>query len=329
MTMGGLDPGLDAAGNYRTFARECAGRCPPYQALAGAVAEDGLVLGFLGALPEEKRQPNLLFAASRYLLGVPPDIAALRGLVRRDGDGLAAVMLARRTQTNEPARCATLLPALAALPQPLALIEVGASAGLTMLPDRYSYDYSSGPGGRRVDGTDPAAPLLRCAVTGPAPVPARVPAVAWRAGLDLSPLDVTDPDDVRWLHCLVWPGEGDRDQRLAAAIAAARRDPPPLHRGDLRTGLPALAARAPAGARLVVYHSAVLAYLPAPDRRQFAGTVRGLGAAWLSNEAPGVVEGLHGPGRGGMPFLLGRDGRVPLAYADGHGSWLHWIAGAG
>ena len=231
MAMGGLDPGLDTAENYRAFARECADRCPPYQALADAVAEDGLVLGFLGALPQQKRQPNLLFAAARYLLGAPADITALRRLVRRDGDRLAAVMAARRTQTNEPARCATLLPALAALPQPLALIEVGASAGLTLLPDRYSYEYSSAQGSRRVDGTDPAAPLLRCAVTGPVPVPARVPAVAWRAGLDLSPLDVSDPGDVRWLHCLVWPGESDRARRLddragtliAAVMAGGRR----------------------------------------------------------------------------------------------------------
>ena len=44
-------------------------------------------------------------------------------------------MRARRTQTNEPARCAVLLPALAQLPEPLALVDVGASAGLTMLFD--------------------------------------------------------------------------------------------------------------------------------------------------------------------------------------------------
>ena len=55
----------------------------------------------------------------------------------------------------------------------------------------------------------------------------------WRAGIDLNPLDVADPDDVHWLSCLVWPGEGDRAERLAAAIELARQDPPPLVRGDL------------------------------------------------------------------------------------------------
>ena len=51
---------------------------------------------------------------------------------------------------------------------------------------------------------------------GPVPLPGRVPDVAWRAGLDLNPLDVTSADDVRWLQCLLWPGETGRQERLAA-----------------------------------------------------------------------------------------------------------------
>jgi hypothetical protein len=327
MAMGGLDPRRNTAENYRAFSREARGRSPAYESLAGSVAEDDLVLGFLASLPARKRQPNLLFAAARYVLGAPPGLGTLRTLVREHEGELARVMLARVTQTNEPARCATLLPAIAALPGPLALIEVGASAGLTLLFDRYSYDYD----GRVIAGRDPDAPTLRCAVHGPAPLPARVPAIAWRAGLDLNPLDVTRDDDVRWLSCLLWPGEGDREARLAAAIASARRDPPPVYRGDLRTDLPALAARAPSEATLVVFHSAVLAYVAAEDRERFAQTVRTLPAVWLSNEAPGVVSGLPS----GLPsagvregtFVLGEGGRMPLALTDGHGTWLHWLDG--
>src|SRR5258707_5661356 len=121
-------------------------------------------------------------------------------------------MLARGTKPNEPARCAVLLPVLAQLPQPLALLDAGASAGLTLLIDRYSYGYA----GHHLAGSDPDAPTLRCQARGRVPLPPRVPEIAWRAGLDLSPLDVTSNDDVRWLSCLVWPGEGDREQRLAA-----------------------------------------------------------------------------------------------------------------
>jgi hypothetical protein len=327
VAMGGHDPALDIAGNYRTFAAEARGRSPQYEALAYAVAGDGGLLRFLESLPKPKRQPNLLFAAASYLLGEAPDISSLRGLLDRRGTDLAAVMLHRRTQTNEPARCATLLPALAQLPPPLALIEGGASAGLTLLPDRYSYDFA----GHRVAGLDPAAPTMSCAVHGPAPLPSQPPEIAWRAGLDLNPLDVTSDDDVRWLSCLVWPGEGDRAGRLAAAIATARRDPPAVHRGDLLADLPALAAQAPADATLVVFHSAVLAYVPAADRPRFASTVAGIGAAWLSNEGPGVVadvpltDAQFREARENAAFVLARDGRTPLALADGHGAWLHWL----
>ena len=127
--MHGHDPGLDAAENYRAFAEDARGRSPLYESLSRAVAGDEAILGFLAALPPEKRQPNLLFAAARYLRGEPASLDRIRDLVSQDPDVLAGVMLARRTQTNEAARCATLLPALA--PRPLALIEVGASAGLT------------------------------------------------------------------------------------------------------------------------------------------------------------------------------------------------------
>jgi hypothetical protein len=322
MAMHGHDLTASTAENYLAFAGEARGRSPAYEALAAAVAGDAAILGFLGGLPAEKRQPNLLFAAVRYLVSGTPDIAALRNLVRRNGDDLASVMLARRTQTNEPARCATLLPALALLPPPLALIEVGASAGLTLLPDRYSYDYA----GHRITGTDPGAPVLSCVPHGPVPLPQQPPEVVWRAGLDLAPLDVTSDDDVRWLTCLVWPGEGDREQRLAAAIATARRDPPPIHRGDLLTDLPALAARAPAGATVVVYHSAVLAYVAPQDRPRFARAVAGLRAVWLSNEGPRVLPGVDLPAYTGWPFVLVRDGRTPVAFTEPHGNWVRWIA---
>jgi hypothetical protein len=319
--MHGHDPAVSAAENYRAFAQDAHGRSPAYESLAASVADDTAVLRFLGSLPPQKRQPNLLFAAARYLLGAPADITRLRALVRQNRAELTGVMMARRTQTNEPARCATLLPALAQLPPPLALIEVGASAGLTLLIDRYSYDYA----GHRIAGQDPHAPTLRCTPRGPVPLPDRLPVITWRAGLDLSPLDVTDDDDVRWLSCLVWPGEGDRKQRLAAAIAAARRYPPVIHRGDLLTDLPQLAAQAPAEATLVVYHSAVLAYVTPAGRQRFAGTVRGLPAVWLSNEGPTVLPGIPVPAHKGAPFVLARDGRTPLALTDGHGTWLQWL----
>lgn len=319
--MTGHDREVTTAENYRRFARsEAAGRSPAYERLAEAVADDEKILGFLARLPAAERQPNLLFAAARQLLGRPAGPDSLHRLVGRRGGELAAVISERRTQTNEAARCAVLLPALALLPGPLALIEVGAAAGLTLLVDFYSYDY----GGRKVSGLDPDAPVMSCRPIGAVPVPDAVPEVAWRAGLDLNPLDPSDPADVEWLSCLVWPGEEGRAERLVAAAATARRHRVEVHRGDLLFDLDDLAAKAPGGATLVVYHSAVLAYLDEVERRAFAEALRAMGAVWLANEAPGVVPDSPTPdGRHG--FLLVKDGTELLARSDPHGAWVEWL----
>jgi hypothetical protein len=103
-------------------------------------------LQFLATLPAAKQQPNLLFAAVRFVCGTPHGWQDFRRLLHDHRNQIAAVMLARSTQTNEPARCATLLPFLASLPEPPALIELGASAGLCLIPGRYAYDY----GGHRI-----------------------------------------------------------------------------------------------------------------------------------------------------------------------------------
>jgi hypothetical protein len=147
--------------------------------------------------------------------------------------------------------------------------------------------------------------------------------VAWRAGLDLHPVDADDPDQAAWLDALVWPGADDRRARLHAALDVAWADPPRVVAGDLRTDLLALAAQAPYDATLVIFHSAVLAYLDPPDRSAFAGAVRGLDATWISNESPavsadlGIASSAERPGA----FLIAVDA-VAQAWSHGHGNWV-------
>ena len=135
---------------------------------------------------------------------------------------------------------------------------------------------------------------------------------------------MTVDDDVRWLTCLVWPDEEDRAERLAAAIASARRAPPPVIRGDLLTDLPAVVARAPADATVVVYHSSVLWYLTPPQRQQFARTVGDLDVTWLTSQAPGSCPAP--PARPGRGDHRARPRRPPLALADSHGTRLQWLS---
>jgi hypothetical protein len=175
---------------YAEFAaREARGLSPTYERLSVAVSGDGEMLSLLGTLPPAKRQPNLLFGVVRFLGGPVDDPTAFHDYAVANWPTIEAEMRNRATQTNEAGRCALLLPVLAALPQPLALLDVGASAGLCLYPDRYSYRYGDQQIGAGV-------PILDCAATGMVQ-PAGLPTVVWRAGLDLNPLDVTDPADLR------------------------------------------------------------------------------------------------------------------------------------
>jgi hypothetical protein len=315
------------AARYRRFAAvEAQGRSPLYEALSFGVAADAWTLDFLATLPEPKQQPNLLFAALRRACGTPRDWPAFRSLLREHADTVRQTMLVRRTQTNEAGRCAALLPVLARLPQPLALLEVGAAAGLCLLPDRYGYDY----GDRRLAPPSADAPVFPCRIDPATPLPAAAPNVVWRLGLDLHPLDVADASDCAWLEALVWPEQSDRLHRLRAALAVARRDPPRIVPGDLLADLAACARQAPGDATLVVFHTAVLAYVAdAAAREAFGQAVRRLGAVWVSNEFPGVFPLIKQPLSHSGPrgaFLLSVDG-VPVAWTDSHGGWIEWIDG--
>jgi hypothetical protein len=321
-----IGAGTATADRYRDMAeQDFRGVSPEYERIALAVAGDRGLLDRLDALPPAKRQPNLLLASVRYLGGPVSSYEDFARFVRDRWDDVAGTMLARRTQTNEPRRCATLLPALAMLPQPLALLEVGASAGLCLYPDRMRYRYMDDRGGEHIVGDGPLE--LSCAVSRAVPIPSTVPHVAWRRGLDLEPLNLRDDDAVRWLEALVWPGEGDRLEVLRAAVEMLRAEPPPVIRGDLISDLLSAAEDAPPDATLVVYHSAVLAYLDDAGRRGFreelAALRRGRSVVWLANEAPGVVVDVAPAGRG-RAFVLAED-EVPLAFASGHGDWLEWF----
>ncbi|BAL89310.1 hypothetical protein AMIS_40900 [Actinoplanes missouriensis 431] len=303
---------------YAEFAaREARGVSPAYDRLATAVAADPEILELLGTVPPAKRQPNLLFAVVRRLGGPVGDPAAFHDYAVAHWPAIRTGLLTRATQTNEIGRCALLLPILAALPQPLALLEVGASAGLNLYPDRYGYDYD----GHRIGADEP---VLTCALTG-TPAPRRLPEIAWRAGLDRNPLTITDPDDRAWLEALIWPEHHERRDRLHQAAALAAQ--PPLTRGDLVDDLPALAAQAPRDATLVVFHTSVLYQVPPPRRERFAALVRDLPGHWISVEAPGVIPlgQLPAPPDGALHNVVALDGAAK-GWARPHGQALTWFA---
>lgn len=320
----------ETSARYTRFADyEVRGRSPLYEQIARGVAADRDVIAFLLTLPAHKRQPNLLLAAVRHLFGTQADWAGFRATLLGHSDAVGALMRARSTQTNEPARCATLLPILARLSQPLALIEVGASAGLCLLPDYYGYDYAS----RRIRPAGATEfPIFACAINAATPIPPAMPTIAWRAGLDLNPLDAANPSHVAWLEALVWPEQTSRLANLRRALRIAAVHRPRVVKGDLLgDDLERLCAQAPLDATLVIFHTAVLAYVG--DRalsEAFAARAMRLCRCWISNEYPGVFLDAASRARMGGPpghLLLSVNG-AHVAWSEPHGASLEWIADA-
>ena len=336
------------AEQYADFA-SYAGDSPCFADWAARVAEDGELQEWIAQLPPIKQQPNLVFAAARWHgVPAPGPYEGFRDALLNDDGTIVARITARSTQTNEVGRLATLAPVFARTAaetsRPLSIIEAGASAGLCLYPDRYTYRYLTGPDRTPIDWTPSdgtpadttpttARPVLTCRVKGAFAVPQNGFEVAWRGGIDLSPLDVRDDDEMAWLANLVWPEQHERRARLETAAEIARPEPPHLVAGDILTALPELVAEAAQYGQVVVFHSAVVAYLEPEDRERFAdlmtGLVRDGACRWVSNEGAGVLPRITATGPdvpdGHPTFVLGLDGQE-VAWTHGHGRSLTWHA---
>ena len=291
--MTGAAPDLDdVARQYRGFAVSTRDQSPCYEGWAIAVADDPEVLTWLAALPRSEQQPALVFAAARWHgVAAPGPYTGLRNALLRD-ESLLQTIRTRRTQTNEVGRLATLVPVLARLAEdaarPLALLEVGASAGLCLFPDRYAYAWPP------LGSLDvPGRPVLAAEAAGPLPVPSHPVPVAWRTGIDLDPVDVTDEQAVAWVETCIWPEQDERRARFRAAVEVARSEPPRIVRGDLFDLLPDQVAAAAEHGPVVVFHSAVAMYFDRAQRETFVERMTDLVAAracrWVSNELGHVL----------------------------------------
>ncbi len=350
---------------FRQFAdHEFRGESPLYQRLASLCADDLRLADPLRAAPPRQRRALLLFAGVQYLLRtVEPEHAlagyfptlggtataedalagTFGGFVATHHDRLAAICANRRTQTNEARRSALLRPALAlaAGDRPLGLIELGTSAGLLLLPDRYAYRYGETDPVGRTDA--PTHLVMRCEVRGgqwPDPAMGPTPAVASRTGIDLSPVDPGDPDAVDWLRSCVWPEHVGRLARLDAALAEARSVRPRLVTGDMVSSLPAAVSDVDSHAVPVVFASHAITYLPGALQRELVAVLAGIGAErdlvlilneaatsgiqLVSADAPAAAEAQAVSTLTLVRWRAGTPNVTALAHTAPHGAWLSW-----
>ncbi len=338
---------------------EFRGYCPLYEQIALHLADERELLARVAEVAESATLvPILLFAAVHDLVLSEPDHELARVYATGEGDPwppfrqlldgrfdeIAARLRDRSIQTNEVGRAAVLLPAFAhvhaAFDRPLDVIEIGCSAGLNLLLDHFHYRYSDG----RAWG-DPSSPVqLSCDVLGPVPppLPSELP-IASRQGVDLAPVDVTDPLDRRWLEACLWPQLPERAARLRKAIALARVNPPRIHRADAAELLEELIHQCDPGNVTVVFATWVLAYFPPAGRAKLASILEAFSRerplAVVTGEHPGVAPWVpepHRPATAGaargasvLGLASNADGRwlgEALGWMHAHGQWIDWLA---
>ena len=286
--------------------------------------------------------PNLFFAAVKRAAalnadsalarhyaeiadGAPPspDLPAAFARFRAEHAAeIADLARTRRVQTNELRRCAYLMPAFGAVSadaggRALAIIDVGASAGLHLLWDEYRYRYSDGS----EYGARDSAVLIESELRSPMPpIPSAFPEVAFRAGVDLSPVDLADDDAFGWMDALIWPDHADRAALLSAAREIWLANPPAVESGDALETLPRLLSAAPSDAALCVFHCHALNQFPPAAREEFRQILIRESHRRTVYHIPSEGERMSAD-----KITAGRAAATLLsARRNAHGRWIEW-----
>jgi hypothetical protein len=300
-----------------------------YAELCRRFADDPLVDPLVGVEPAWDVPLRLLGGLHALVLSGQASWDDVDAALEDHADFLARAVAERPVQTNEVQRCWVLLPCFLELARPsgqdvLDLVELGPSAGLNLMWDRYCYLYGAGEW-----GSTHAALVLRAEER--RPVPAELlrerPRLGRRVGIDISPVDVTGDEGALLLKSFVWADQSHRLEMLDLATRTLRGDPPELIAGDIAVELPRVLAQRDKGALTVVWQTAVLGYVSEEDRDRVYDALAAAG-----REAPlGWISAGHS-GREpehewALKIQLYPDEDSSLVtYADYHGAWLEWVA---
>jgi len=232
-------------------------------------------------------------------------------------------------QTNEVRRCACFLPAFGIAAKqaqgiPLALVEIGASAGLNLLWDRYGYDYRNGI----VYGNRTSPVQLTCTVRGEMrpPLPDTLPQIISRIGIDLNPIDVRDSSAVKWLKSFIWPEQTARFELLHRAIEIARNTPPELRKGDALDILPGVIDALPPDSYPCLFHSFVSNQMSPEERSHLANIIDNYGPKRnLCSISIDLSDKYKYPRLDMLSYNNGMKGHRHLANCSGHSRWLEWL----
>jgi hypothetical protein len=307
--------------------RSAAGRSPLYDSLWRRLADETFVDELVEGGYRWDTPLRLVGGLHFLVLGGDASWDDIDGALRAHAAFLRRFVAEQGVQTNEVQRSWMLLPCFLEASrrtdvETIDVIELGPSAGLNLIWDRYRYAYDLGRWGR------PDSPLLLSGEERgrvPASLLARRPRVRGRVGIDRSPIDVTTEEGARLLKAFVWPDQVWRLELIDHAIAALREKPPELVRGDVVDELPRRLRARRDDALTLVFQTAVLGYVGHEGTQRLYAALD----AAAADRAPLAYVGTHAPGPDvhthyALALRVWPGEREFVAEADFHGAWLDW-----
>lgn len=335
----------EIAQRFQTFAeRECRDSSPFYEYLSQEIAQNPTILALCRHARDGQPIPNLLFGAVHYLLlkGIDHPLAAYYPSVTEQPKpfaesfadfesfcqtyeaNLIQLLAQRLVQTNEVRRCTYLYPVFGQIHQqtnrPLALLEIGTSAGLQLLFDQYAYDYGTGE-----TVGNPATRLHLTSViegTGTPTLPKTPPPVTMRTGLDLNIVDLTDADEQLWLKALIWTEHRERLEMFEAAARYVDESALELVEGDGIQLLKRYATQTPDDSILCIFHTHVANQMPLAVKKELLQVVEEIGQTRNLYHLYNNIEDRY------LHLDVYIDGVLTeqtIAETDGHGRWFKWL----
>lgn len=332
------------ATRFKTFGQyECRGSSGLYEFLSYKIAEDEELLGLASEARGGQPVPNLFLGTIHYLLlsGKEHDLKefypslvenprnsqdsfqSFKDFCRLHSQEIEKIVKAKLVQTNEVRRCAYLYPVFAWIFQqtekPLALIEIGTSAGLQLLWDKYSYTYGTG----ETFGNPASNVHLSSEIKGGhVPIlPPEMPPVASRTGVDLHINDLNNGEDFLWLKSLIWPEHRERRTLFEQAAQCVKDNPISLIEGDGVDLLPNLIEGIPDEHSICVFHTHVANQMPADVKENL---LRKIKASGQSRDIFHIYNNIQDRNLHLDYYLDSKENKKLVGQTEGHGHWFTW-----
>lgn len=332
----------DISLKFRNFAfHECNESSPLYEFLSLKIAEDEKMIELASSAGKGQPVPNLLFGAVHYLLlkgykhrlsDFYPSITshpkqlensypAFADFCQKYSDELIVLLKSKIVQTNEVRRCAYLYPVFShifkKIKKPLALIEIGTSAGLQLFVDKYSYSYGSDVLFGNLDSEVHLSSVIKGEKT--QLLQMKKPVVATRIGIDLHINDVRNTEDFLWLKALIWPEHSERLELFEKAASYVSNQTLSLIEGDGVEILKSLATKIPEDQVVCVFHTHVANQMPDETKGKLLRQIAKIGDR---RDIFHIYNNIYDSKLHLDYYLDGKESLNTIGETEGHGRWF-------